>query len=336
VFIVTISSRLRRQQVKLCQISILIVTQMRYHQNPLIPLQLYAFLLGCRDFCVLGFLEKNGPFSLLVDGVQRADQRAHRATPGHLSLVDSDAPRHSPFLRQQGPYLAVITDQYSCDSDDQLEQALTCLNQAVSTKMVDVVSVRIQKRDAFDRNQERRVLMLAKQLVSWSIDYTFSVVLSSDWKHLLATSGAHGVHAKELNRDCIVEVRSQYPSALIGTSCHSVESAMEAYHTYRADYIFVGTCYLSDSHPEKETADLEGPELPGIIRQKLHDRAAMDLDSNIAVPKVLAIGGIDATNCHIPVQTHGADGVAAIKSVLQAADPYGTVQAIKTSMSRPL
>jgi hypothetical protein len=48
-------------------------------------------------------------------------------------------------------------------------------------------------------------------------------------------------------------------------------------------------------------------------------------------PPVLAIGGIDESNCHIPIQ-FGANGVATIRAVLQAQSPLEVIQEIKSAM----
>jgi hypothetical protein len=57
-------------------------------------------------------------------------------------------------------------------------------------------------------------------------------------------------------------------------SCHSIKSGIGSYglHPRGPDYLFFGTCYPTDSHPEKSTTDkLEGPTLPGNVRRELHD-----------------------------------------------------------------
>jgi thiamine-phosphate pyrophosphorylase len=104
---------------------------------------------------------------------------------------------------------------------------------------------------------------------------------------------------------------------LIGTSAHSIESALKSSVLYRPHYYFVGTCFLTESHPEKSEAELEGPLLPGKIKESL--RIDGRGDTNYSIP-VFAIGGIDETNCCIPIEA-GADGVAVIRSVLKADQP---------------
>jgi thiamine monophosphate synthase len=104
-----------------------------------------------------------------------------------------------------------------------------------------------------------------------------------------------------------------------------VESASSAFEVYRPDYIFVGTCYSTMSHPEKTTGMLEGPKLPGQVCRTLQKLAGKK------IPKVLAIGGLDASNCHIPVE-YGADGIATIRAVMGAEDPVDSVRSIRANM----
>jgi thiamine-phosphate diphosphorylase len=164
--------------------------------------------------------------------------------------------------------------------------------------------------------------------MEWSDECSFQVVLSSDWVDAAVEAKAHGVHVKESHRHRIPDIRSKFRGepCLIGTSAHSVDSATSAFEVHRPDYIFVGTCYTTQSHPEKSALELEGPELPGQVCRALEKLAGKKR------PKVLAIGGIDASNCHIPVVKFGADGVATIRAVLAAEYPADSVRSIKANM----
>ena len=98
-----------------------------------------------------------------------------------------------------------------------------------------------------------------------------------------------------------------------------------------ADYLFVGTCYLTQSHPEKQSLDqLEGPSLPGRVRQELYqiynnrpdstcsEKKSQSTSTLLPPPIIFAIGGIDDQNCHEPVITFGADGAATIRTVMHS------------------
>ena len=138
-----------------------------------------------------------------------------------------------------------------------------------------------------------------------------------------------------------VLAETQHPrDIIIGTSCHSIQSGLDSFNLVPRgpDYLFVGTCYLTKSHPEKTSVDqLEGPSLPGRVRETLHQAfidnndTTGDNDSANKPPVILAIGGIDEQNCHEPVK-FGADGVATIRTVMQADDPREAVKLMNTAM----
>ena len=231
----------------------------------------------------------------------------------------------SLFPRTTPPYLAVITELDGCDSDERLKETLDALFKATSSQHVDLVSVRITRTT--DKAVRQRVLHLTQQLVMKSSKgKNFKVVVSSDWLETALDGGAHGIHFKETHRELILETKKLRTDLLIGTSAHSVGSALDACRLYQPDYFFVGTCYLTASHPEKtSTKDLEGPSLPGQVvsaTEKMENR-----------PVVFAIGGIDAKNCHEPVVKYGAHGVAVIRAVLAADDPSLAAKEINQNMS---
>jgi len=231
------------------------------------------------------------------------------------------------FPKSHGPYLSVITMRCSCDSDERMKETFEALQKAVSSSKVDHIYVRIS-RDDNNNEQEARVEALTRQLVDLSEDNSFRVVLSSDWRHIAAKTGVHGIHFPEVHREMIPQVRSELgPDVLIGTSAHSVQSAVEAWCLYHPDYLNVGTCYLTESHPEKGVEDLEGPLLPGQVTWALDQLAGQNR------PKVLAVGGIDESNCHEPVLSYGADGIATIRAVLHASEPKDVVGQIKKNMA---
>ena len=91
---------------------------------------------------------------------------------------------------------------------------------------------------------------------------------------------------------------------------------------------------------------MEGPELPGQVVVALKKQVCLNGKDGAhsrtlpsPPPPVLAIGGIDVTNCHEPVQTFGANGIAAIRAVLKAENPGqivdSIIQNIKTGEYQP-
>jgi thiamine-phosphate diphosphorylase len=229
------------------------------------------------------------------------------------------------------PFLAIITEPNACDCNENMESTLEAIRRATSNQQVDLVSVRLTRTEAPDRLE--RALQLTRRLVQLSMmdnnnNTSFKVVCSSDFIETALQAKAHGIHVKEAHLSRIPEIREAFSSLhsfspLIGTSSHSVESAMRSFETYAPDYYFVGTCYATASHPEKSVEDLEGPKLPGEIRRIIVDA------------KFLAIGGIDDSNCDEPI-AFGADGVATIRAVLQADDPAEVVSRLQSRMKESL
>jgi thiamine-phosphate diphosphorylase len=98
------------------------------------------------------------------------------------------------------------------------------------------------------------------------------------------------------------DARRVFPAGWIGRSVHTVEDARAAV-AEGADFLVVGSIYRTASHPDREPA---GPELV--------TRAA-----RLGVP-VIAIGGVTSERVS-ELKNAGAYGVAAIRSLWQAADP---------------
>lgn len=232
----------------------------------------------------------------------------------------------SAFLHHHPPYMAIITEPDACDSPERMIATLQTISSAVSTDKVALVSVRVVQPNHIARDEfEERVVNLTTQLVAMSSEHSFRVVVASDWVEAAIQSRAHGVHVKEHHQSRIPEIRKQFAprDALIGTSAHSVKSALEARSLYQPDYFFVGTCYPTESHPEK--VELEGPILPGKVCRALEGQEGDR-------PIILAIGGIDEENCADLVLEYGADGVAAIRSVFQSPDPASSVESMIRNM----
>ncbi|CAB9531681.1 Thiamine monophosphate synthase/TENI [Seminavis robusta] len=149
------------------------------------------------------------------------------------------------------PYLALITPRNTCDNQQRLEDICSKLQEALDTHHVDLVSVRITKATA----NPKLVLELIQFLVQQSKNNKCSVVVLQDWLDLAIQAEAQGIHIKEGCRGEIPLIRQRYqeanlPPPLIGSTAHSVDSAVEA-ASFRPDYLFAGSCYFSgDSHPE--------------------------------------------------------------------------------------
>lgn len=190
--------------------------------------------------------------------------------------------------------------------------------------------------------------------------YSFHVVVNDNIQAAI-DADADGVHVKEKDAHEIPNIRRRIiqhrllskdqshdtnevvedRAVLIGTSSHAVSTARSTVRNFQPDYLFVGTCYPTQTHPEKGVEDIEGPALPGMVVEALErdtlsggDGRTVDEgeDSSRRSPIVYAIGGIDEYNCREPVRKYGANGVAAIRSVMQAEDPGRVVRAMVNRM----
>ena len=113
-----------------------------------------------------------------------------------------------------------------------------------------------------------------------------------------------GVQLGENAVATVAEAREVYgKDALVGRSVHSLDGARDAKES-GVDFVVLGTVFPSDTHPSGETHGA------GIVRTVANETG---LD-------VLGIGGISAENVGEVIE-NGARGVAAIRSILGAADP---------------
>ena len=113
------------------------------------------------------------------------------------------------------------------------------LRQHVENEQVALVSVRVSADNEKDRTAvEERALEMTKRLLTLAKEHRFTVVVSSEWIEAAILAKADGVHVKESHRPLIGDIRSRYAAAnngkecIIGTSAHSIESALDAWSEY--------------------------------------------------------------------------------------------------------
>lgn len=262
------------------------------------------------------------------------------------------------------PFLAVLTEPDACVSVQRMDETIHAIGRATIDGGVKLVVVRVD--DNGDESLYSNKWNLLKRLAQLKEarmaegSGNFALVVNNDVDLVLKAISCNividGVHVKEYNSHLIPSIRQQLHAAIedvsteaqqprdiiIGTSCHSIQSGLDSFNLVPRgpDYLFVGTCYLTKSHPEKTSVDqLEGPSLPGRVRETLHqaysdnnnNETTGDDDSANKPPVILAIGGVDEQNCHEPVK-FGADGVATIRTVMQADDPREAAKLMNTAM----
>jgi thiamine-phosphate diphosphorylase len=140
----------------------------------------------------------------------------------------------------------------------------------------------------------------ARRLVSLARPPEAAVFISGR-ADIAAAVGGHGV---QLGTSDLMpaDARRILPRGWIGRSVHTVEEAAAAV-AEGADFLVVGSIYRTATHPEREPT---GPEL-------------VTKAARLGVP-VIAIGGV-TTERVAELKEAGAYGVAAIRSLWQAADP---------------
>jgi thiamine-phosphate diphosphorylase len=271
----------------------------------------------------------------------------HGLTKSHRDGMDSFACSRW----KDPPKLAVLTEPDACDSVERLEDTYNAVERATRDGHVDLVVIRTSDdtNDASSTTSSRNDIkfelmqrLSQLKLIRDEHGVGFKLVINNDVE-MLINALSHGlsidgIHVKEKNIGSIPTIRKQLQDLatqagienqiIIGTSCHLVESAMSSYQ--HVDYLFVGTCYMTKSHPEKNQEQLEGPMFPGRIKEVL----SRVCDSS-SLPLVFAIGGIDETNCREPVSL-GADGVGVIRSVMKASDPRQMAECIVESMTNAM
>ena len=280
-------------------------------------------------------------------------------------------------------YICIITETDACDSEERMEDTISTLEKALGNHnedSIDLISVRVNtpmcsttRTTPTDTSEiegfQKRLLQLCQRIMTLKENhqqharYNDYKVVINDVAHINTAIEAKmdGIHVKEKDVAQIPNIReilqksrddddeqNNSQSTIIGTSAHSIESGVSNWRLYRPDYMFAGTCYLTQSHPEKNADDLEGPKLPGLIKQSIEhillDSMKEEQESTSSTcsaksslilhsPIIFAIGGIEMDNCSEPVG-YGADGVAVIRSVMQASDPAEAVRKIKTGMKK--
>jgi thiamine-phosphate diphosphorylase len=204
-----------------------------------------------------------------------------------------------------------------------MDDTLTALSSALSTNKVHLICIRVDDAQSLTK-ELTQLTQRVMQLVERYHHHNPTTVVVNGNVEAAMEGGAHGVHVKEHRVALDIDtIRLQWPNAVIGTSVHDLKTGVETCTQYNPDYVFCGTCFPTQTHPGK--TDLEGPALPGQLASALLQQHQQQQQSTPT--RVLAIGGISESNCHIPVQG-GAHGVAIIRSILQAPDPALTTQMI--------
>ncbi len=140
-----------------------------------------------------------------------------------------------------------------------------------------------------------------------------ALLIVNDRIDLALAVGADGVHVGQDDLPLDVARRLLGPDAIVGLSITDA-SQLTAEDAAAADYLGVGAVFPTGS---KLDATLTGLELLA------HSRASSSLP-------IVAIGGVTIENAPL-VAAAGADGVAVISAITQAADPAAATRALLAS-----
>ena len=200
--------------------------------------------------------------------------------------------------------LYVVTDRHEAAGRD-LEEIVAAAAQG------GVGAIQLREKDLSARD----LYALGARLQATLAPYRVPLLINDRLDVALALDAA-GVHLAGHSLPTAVARRVLGPSKLLGVSTHSVEEARCAAED-GADFIVFGPVFTTPSKV------IYGPP------QGLQHLAAVV--RAVRIP-VMAIGGIDHTNLPQVVQA-GAYGVAMIRAVLAAPDPYKATQQLRAALA---
>lgn len=209
----------------------------------------------------------------------------------------------------RGRSTALRTGLYLITPDEPDTARLVARVQAVLAAGPALLQYRNKQADApLRRAQAAAVLRLCRA-------QAVPLLINDDWR-LAADLGADGAHLGQ-DDGSLREARTVLgPEALLGASCYNDLSRAERAADEGASYLAFGAFFLSGTKPGAHRAELS----------LLHEAARFGL------PRV-AIGGINPDNASTVISA-GADLVAAIGAVFDAADPAAAVRAFRSCFDR--
>jgi thiamine-phosphate diphosphorylase len=203
-------------------------------------------------------------------------------------------------MRVQVPQLCLVTDPTVPDLLTRVKQALEA--------GITMLQLRFHSQPA------SHVYEMAQALGPLCRQHGTLFIVNDRIDVALAT-GADGVQLGGSSLPPAVARMLIGPQRLLGVSVHSLEQARIA-SEQGADFLIAGTIFASRSHPNRPAV---GTELLRQIKQHAP-----------SLP-ILGIGGINVTNAG-QVMEAGADGIAAISTILLAKDITYSIQELRRSI----
>ncbi|MBF0454718.1 MAG: thiamine phosphate synthase [Magnetococcales bacterium] len=192
------------------------------------------------------------------------------------------------------PKLLLITDRTVCPN---LEQGVAgALRGGVRHLLLR------EKNRLSPKEHNQRLHQWTKKLLPLTELFKAHLLISASLEVALDFPGV-GLHLPESGIATELARQKLGPDRLLGRSCHNLSGALTALEQ-GADYLTLSPLFATQSHPKATPLGLE---------KFTRIRAAIP-------GPVLALGGIDAKNLPLALQT-GAHGVALIRAVLSAPSP---------------
>lgn len=193
-------------------------------------------------------------------------------------------------LDRSAPTICLVTAG-ECDADNYWEQSnqIVEVARAAADRGVDLIQLR-------EKRLSGKLLFELTQTLAAVVKGSRTQLLVNDRSDIALAGGAHGVHLTSTSIPVQV-AREHLPSEFqIGVSCHTQAEVVAAANG-GADYVLFGPVFPTPGKVE------------GIGLERLNQACVAER----RIP-VLAIGGIDETNCSYPLVL-GAAGFAAIRSL---------------------
>jgi thiamine-phosphate pyrophosphorylase len=174
---------------------------------------------------------------------------------------------------------------------------------------VDIVQLRMKDSD------EDAILAAARRFRA-ACDAHDALFILNDRPDLVQAAQADGVHVGQADTATVQARELVGPDRLVGLSTHS-PAQIEAAAAAEVDYIGVGPIHATPTKPGRPAVGLE------LVRYAA---------SNATIP-FFAIGGISTANIK-DVAAAGAERIAVVRALTDAADPEGTASGLRNAVDR--
>jgi len=188
--------------------------------------------------------------------------------------------------------LYLVTDRELCKSDDFIGAVEDSIRGGA--RIVQLREKSCSSREFFDTAVRLRAIT-RRHDIPLVINDRLDIALACE---------ADGLHIGQSDLPADVARKLLGPERILGVSASCLEDALAAKQA-GADYIGFGAVFPTGTKSDASTADLE---ILAAIKERL------------SIP-VLAIGGINSANAHIPVK-YGADGICVVSAILSSDDVY--------------